>query len=306
MVPLLTSAVGLMLCGAAAPLPVEEALRTAFPDAAARDAAREACVRPGGEAVAQACVLKRLLGRDARSLALAQDLLQRHGHMVGVVLPFEMDGGFRGALHIEPALPVAGRRVHLRRVSKAMDGLDAFMQQVTLNARLPVRFVWKPLPLRFFVSVGRGTPSAYVDDEGLAYNVNGTLNRRVDVIEETLFHELFHYNDARAGNWSDRVLGGFQQQVRQRCGQRASCLAPYAPHTTKVKGGTYYAFQPGNGPGEYAAELAIRYRTEQLASLRGQTRKRPRFKCGPAPNPAAWQALVDMFFGGFDLTPACP
>jgi hypothetical protein len=32
--------------------------------------------------------------------------------------------------------------------------------------------------------------------------------------------------------------------------------------------------------------------------------KRP-FKCGPAENAKAWAALVEEFFGGVDLVPAC-
>ena len=75
-----------------------------------------------------------------------------------------------------------------------------------------------------------------------------------------------------------------------------------------VRGGTYYAFQPNNGDAvhEYAAELAVRYFKEQSrdAATRASSRARA-FKCGPAENARAWQALVDEFFAGRDLVPAC-
>jgi len=92
-------------------------------------------------------------------------------------------------------------------------------------------------------------------------------------------------------------------------GKRLStpCLAPYAPNHTTVRGGTYYAFQPGNGVWEYAAELAVRYYREHRVILGMQkTGDRKPFKCGPEPNPTTWKLLADEFFGGVDLVPACP
>jgi hypothetical protein len=73
-----------------------------------------------------------------------------------------------------------------------------------------------------------------------------------------------------------------------------------------VRGGTYYAFQPGNGVWEYAAELAIRYYREHRDLLAGKRAPKPPFKCGPAPNVEAWNKLVGEFFGGVDLLPPCP
>ena len=97
-----------------------------------------------------------------------------------------------------------------------------------------------------------------------------------------------------------------------KCGttgvKAARCLAPYAPNATKVRAtGTYYAFQTNNGDPvhEYAAELAVRYFREQ-AEVRDTGRLRGRaFKCGTPENARAWQALVDEFFAGRDLVPAC-
>jgi hypothetical protein len=85
------------------------------------------------------------------------------------------------------------------------------------------------------------------------------------------------------------------------------CLSPYAPNVTVVRGGTYYAFQPGNGDSvhEYAAELAVRYFDEQSEMRRRGKLAKPAFKCGPPENGRAWQALVDEFFAGRDLVPSC-
>jgi len=85
------------------------------------------------------------------------------------------------------------------------------------------------------------------------------------------------------------------------------CLAPYAPNSTMVRGGTFYAFQPNNGNGvhEYAAELALRYFKEQTEMAHSKQLSKAAFKCGPAENARAWVALVDEFFAGQDLVPAC-
>ena len=74
-----------------------------------------------------------------------------------------------------------------------------------------------------------------------------------------------------------------------------------------VRGGTYYAFQQNNGNSvhEYAAELAVRYFAEQREMLSNGKLARRAFKCGPAENAQAWQALVDEFFAGRDLVPSC-
>lgn len=42
------------------------------------------------------------------------------------------------------------------------------------------------------------------------------------------------------------------------------------------------------------------------ARSKNQKLSRPAFKCGPAENARAWQSLVDEFFAGHDLVPACP
>ena len=145
----------------------------------------------------------------------------------------------------------------------------------------------------------------YAHDWTVAYNFAGTLNISGDMVRETMFHEIFHLNDATHGDWSPSALGTIFDVVAKKCGTSIPCLAPYTPNETIVRGGTYYSFQPGNGVSEYAAELALRYYREQRASLRGLPKVKP-FKCGPSENGKAWALMRDEFFEGVDAVPACP
>ena len=126
-------------------------------------------------------------------------------------------------------------------------------------------------------------------------------------MRETLFHEIFHLDDAAHDDWSTHALRPFFDAIGKRCGTRIACLRPYAPNDTMVRGGTYYAFQPNNGDAvhEYAAELALRFYRENRAALHGEAQRDPPFKCGPAENRRAWEALRSEFFGGADRTPSC-
>jgi hypothetical protein len=126
-------------------------------------------------------------------------------------------------------------------------------------------------------------------------------------VRETLFHELFHNNDFDHKDFTGRALQADYDAIVKKCGTRVSCLEPYAPNTTKVRGGTYYAFQPNNGNGvhEYGAEIAVRYWREQTEMLRNKKLSKPAFKCGPAENGRSWKKVVDEFFAGRDLTPSC-
>src|SRR6185369_9315892 len=146
-------------------------------------------------------------------------------------------------------------------------------------------------------SVKRTTPSAYASGWTVAYNVAGSLNTSAGAVRETLFHEIFHLNDAAHGDWSPRVLGPVFDAIVARCGTRVACLRPYAPGDTMVRGGTYYAFQPDNGESvhEYGAELALRYYREQRAVIRRERLAAPAFKCGPDENRRAWTAMVAEF-----------
>ena len=94
--------------------------------------------------------------------------------------------------------------------------------------------------------------------------------------------------------------------IVKKCGVDVVCLTPFAPGDTKVRGGTYYAFQPDNGVPvrEYGAELALRWYREHRAIVRGEKLAKPAFKCGPAENARSWEAIVDEFFV-VDLVPSC-
>jgi hypothetical protein len=203
-------------------------------------------------------------------------------------------------------VPVGKHRHHLAWVAEATRDFDAFFAK--LAPREPVRYRVRPLAFRFFRSVGRTTPSAYAEGWTVSYNVSGSLNHTTDAVRETLFHEIFHLNDAAHGDWSRKHLQGIFDAIVARCGTSVACLRPYAPGDTLVRGGTYYAFQPDNGESvhEYAAELALRWYREERAAQRGDKPKAPPFKCGPDENRRAWNAIVAEFFGGADALPACP
>jgi len=119
-------------------------------------------------------------------------------------------------------------------------------------------------------------------------------------------------DDQQHGDWSQTALEPIYQAIMKRCDVEAHtvtsmpCLKPYAPSDTTVMHGTYYAFQPGNGVAEYAAELAVRYYREQLAMIAKRPLAKRPFKCGPDENARAWSLFVTEFFAGIDRAPACP
>jgi hypothetical protein len=240
---------------------------------------------------------------DARARQLALDLFDTAGDEVGVLPAQQMDGGYRGMLSLVPVLPVGADRQQLEWVAGALHDFDAFFAAVAQHGS--PRYRWRGLALRFFRTVGNTTPNAFAQGWTVAYNVHGSIDTSAAKVRETLFHELFHLNDADHGDWSPQHLTATQDSIERRCGQSTPCLAPYAPTATIVRRGTYYAFQKGNDVREYAAEVALRWYVEQRAVVRGEAPVRPAFKCGPEENRRAWQAVVDEFFGGVDLVPGC-
>ena len=226
-----------------------------------------------------------------------------------------MEGSAARSLVPEP--PVGRFRKHLDWALVAARDFDEFFAGLEKRASRPIRYRWRAIALLYFRSVGRTTPSAYAAGWSVAYNVSGSLHGSADAVSVMLFHEMFHLNDAADGHWSRPALGGMFDGIVHRCGTKLACLAPFAPNTTTVRGGTYDAFQPDNGDAgrENTAELAIRYYREHRAILRGEAPIRPAFKCGPAGgwcriptedspgavNARAWKLLVDEFFGGVDL-----
>lgn len=254
-----------------------------------------------------ACLLERAYVEDPKAQALALALHRETGHVAGMGPAEVMDGGYRGTIRLVPQLPLGAYRKHLVWIASSMRAIDAFFAEQLADGPAP-RYRWRALSLRFVRSLGKRTPSAYALGWTITYNVRGSLLTSAAGVRETMFHELFHLNDFAHGDWSAATLQTDYDAILARCGANARCLAPYAPNTTKVKAtGIYYAFQRDNGNGvhEYAAELAVRYYREQTEMRRmGKLRARA-FKCGPAENARAWQALVDEFFGGHDLVPAC-
>jgi hypothetical protein len=240
-------------------------------------------------------------GEAEQALALYDEL----GDVAGLEREQDFEGGFRGTIHLVPALPVGAYRQHLAWVLSAQREIAAFVDG--LQAPQPVRFRHRALAWRFTRSVGRATPSAYALDWEVGYNVSGSLLRSEERVRDTLFHELFHLNDQEHGLWSRRVLGEMVDALAARCAGQTDCLARYSPTSLRVKGGTFYAFQPDNGDmaHEYAAELAQRYFEEQRLAAAGQARAGGWFACGEPENARAMRALADEFFGGADLT-SCP
>jgi hypothetical protein len=248
---------------------------------------------------------------DPKAASIAHELYVKWRVVAGVEVAHTMDGGYRGMIRIEPAVPVGENRHHLEWVAGAIRDFDTFFAELERSriaqgrpgsSRRPYRF--QPITLRFMRSVAARTPAAYAHDWEVAYNFVGTLNVSAEAVRETMFHEVFHLNDAAHGNWSPSALGAVFDAVVKKCGTAIPCLEPYTPNGTIVRGGTYYSFQPGNGVAEYAAELALRYYREQRAALRSLPSVKA-FKCGPPENGRAWALMRDEFFGGADAVPAC-
>jgi hypothetical protein len=243
---------------------------------------------------------------DSQARQVALDLFDATGDEVDVLPAQRMNGGYRGTVSLVPALPVGGARKHLAWVADAVrDFDDLFAAIVAARPHTPLRYRWRTLTLRFFRSVGNTTPNAFASGWTIAYNVNGSIDTSADRVRETLFHEVFHLDDADHDDWSPRHLTAVQDAIERKCGARTACLAPYAPTATIVRRGTFYAFQPGNDVHEYAAEVALRWYEEQRAVIRKEGPVRPAFKCGPAENRRAWEAIAEEFFGGVDLVPDC-
>lgn len=252
------------------------------------------------------CLISHRYASDDAARRLALQLHQTTGDVAGLGLDEVIDGGYRGMVHLVPQLPIGRYRRHLTWVISATRTIDTFFADLYASQPAP-HFRWRSLGFEFVRSVGMHTPSAYASGWNVVYNVDGSMMTSADTVTETVFHELFHDNDEDHGGWSERVLEPDYDAILARCGARRSCLAPYAPNSNVVTGGTFYAFQQNNGASvrEYGAELAVRYFKEQTEMLQHHKLAHPAFKCGPAENARAWDALVDEFFAGRDLVPPC-
>lgn len=255
-----------------------------------------------------ACLIENAYVADPKAQTLALALFHDTGTIAGVGPEELMDGGYRGTIRLVPQLPLGKYRKHLTWTTDALRSIDMFFEELFANQSTSPSYRWRALSLRFVRSIKKRTPSAYAFGWTIEYNVEGSLLTSAPGVLETLFHELFHNNDFDHGDWSAKTLQQDYDAIVEKCGTKAACLTPYAPNKTRVKAtGTYYAFQPNNGNGvhEYAAEIAVRYFTEQRQMLRDGKLAKPAFKCGPPENARSWQALTTEFFAGRDLVPAC-
>jgi hypothetical protein len=255
------------------------------------------------------CQIATRYAGDAKAAATALALFRESADTADVGSDEQMDGGYRGTIHLVPALPIGDNRQHLAWTLDATRAIAAFFAAQFPEGVTPPAYRWRGLAFHYVRSVGKRTPSAYAIGWSVTYNVSGSLLTSADSVLETLFHELFHSNDDAHGDWSAKTLATDYAAILKRCGAKPTlkCLAPYAPGTTIVRGGTYYAFQQDNGNSvhEYAAELAVRYFREQHEMQTAKKLVKPAFKCGPAENGRAWKALIDEFFAGRDLVPDC-
>jgi len=252
------------------------------------------------------CMIDLAYAHDAKARAIAHALLADTGDVVGVGETQDMDGGFRGTIHLVPEWPVARYRRQLVWADAAFRDYDDFFAKLFPADVAQPKYRWRDLEVKFVRSVKKHTPSAFAMPWQVEINVQGSLLVSADRVRETLFHEIFHMNDSDHHDWSDALRTDYDAIVA-KCGVDTKCLTPYAPSDTKVRGGTYYAFTQNNGDPvhEYAAELALRYYREQREMLRRKKLSKKAFKCGPAENARAWDALVTEFFAGRDLVPAC-
>jgi hypothetical protein len=252
------------------------------------------------------CLLALRFAPDPVALGLARALYARTGTLPGIGGHTNIEG-FRGeAVALFPALPIGEHRHHLAWIHDSLEGFDAFVGEIASRAPRLVVFEPRPRAFVFYRTAVPSYPSAYCSEGIIAYNLEGPLHADPRDARETLFHELFHVNDARRGAWSVAALGDVYDSILRRCGEDHECLRPYAPHPSVVVAGTYYAFDPRTRDvREYAAELALRYFLEHEAVLSGASPGAPSFKCLTPENRVAWERITDAFFGGVDLTPSC-
>jgi hypothetical protein len=255
------------------------------------------------------CLIDLRYATDPAAQAVAHDLYTRYGILAGLGPKHSESMGWRGVVHFVPQLPTGdAERHHLAWMGAAMHDFEALFAALDPERTHHVRYEFHPFVLRYLRSVGRHTPSAYADPERweISYNLAGSLNTSETRVRELVFHELFHRNDSDDNGWSVRVLAPVFRRIVAKCGRREACLAPYAPTETKVRGGTFYAFQPADYDEviEYAAELAIRWYREQRAMVHGEAVKAP-FKCTTPENGEAWRLVTSEFFDGIDRVPAC-
>lgn len=248
------------------------------------------------------CLITLRYEEDKASLGLALLLYDETGSLPGLLPEETTSDGHGGTVHLMPSRPVGAYREHLSWIISALRDYQRFV--TGLSAHGTVSFKDRPLHFRFFYSEKGGHPSAFAINRNIGYNLLGALNVSDEAVRDTLFHEIFHLNDAWHGEWGSRALSPAFDQIVAKCGKKKDCLAPYSP-TDTLKDGTYYAFSAGASAREYAAELGLRYYREHRLILESKPLPVAAFKCGPPENATVWRLLADEMFGGVDLVPAC-
>lgn len=265
---------------------------------------REVCPETLAETERVRCLLSLRYADNDASKKLALTLYDETGSLAGL-LPEETTEDGRGQkVRLRPARPVGQNRDHLVWIVSAMRDYARFFAGLRAHTGKPVAMQDRPLDFRFFYTEKGGAPSAFAVNQNVGYNLFGAVNVSEEAVRDTLFHEIFHLNDAWHEEWSARALGPLHARVVARCKDNRRCLFPYAPTETTMNG-RLYAFLPQGGVREYAAELALRFFREQRLLLEGKPLPLPPFQCGPAENAEAMKLLADEFFGGANLVPAC-
>jgi hypothetical protein len=270
------------------------------------DACLEACAASPEPAEHAECVLSLRFASDPEARELAIALYRDSNVLVGPHPGGAIDGYARAEVTLFPALPIGERRHHLSWLRASLAAFERFFESLAPHATRAITFQPRPRGFMFFRTADRSYPSAYHWDGVIGYNVLGPLHGDPRDVHETLFHELFHFNDDARGTWSTANLRPVFESIIARCGDDHECLAPFAPYDTVVPSGTYYPFDPRTRDvREYAAELALRYFLEHEAIFAGEAARFPPFKCMTPENRLAWDRVVEEFFGGADLVPEC-
>lgn len=258
------------------------------------------------------CLLNLSFANDPDAGAIAVDIWRRFGWLSGIILPHEMDGGWRGLIQLEPERPIHNERKHLQWIYESGQDLNLVLESLQDLSKTKINFRIRDIAFKFMRSVNRTTPNAVaVSPWNVNYNLAGSLLKSHKGVFELVAHEVFHLNDIRPeGWWSDQALTTIYKKIVALChperkAAASECLKPYAPNHMKVRNSTYYAFIETSSPTEYAAELNVRYFSEQLEMINHGRLKGPAFKCLTSENALAWKKLKTEFFNGVDLTPPC-
>jgi len=260
----------------------------------------------GDDASRIRCRLDKRYASDRMANEQARTLFDRYSIVAGVGRNSRMDGGFRGIIELVPAWPTGRRTRLLGWVLGAHDRIERVLARTRAVAARPVAYEHRGVTYEFVRSVGRHTPSAYASEWTIGFNVEGSLHRNADAVTATLVHEILHLNDEQ-DRFTMYALRPLHDSILARCRGASRCLATYAPTRVRVRGGTYYSFQPNNGDAvvEYGAEVASRWFDEHEELERTGRLRSPPFKCGAPENAEAYRRVANQFFGGVDLTPAC-